>query len=157
MTLQLIDEITETRGHGATRECIARGSANFSLRPVRRNGRLRDDRPVSSSSIKSGGRGRTSGHRRRWRWREFIMVGRPGDQKIPIAALVGVMFIVVIRRHLRWSSLKTFGRVPMSDILVIAVVTRWSPCFCTITNRGIHRHPIVSALVFAGRVRSTSS
>ncbi|MCB1122129.1 MAG: STAS domain-containing protein, partial [Verrucomicrobiae bacterium] len=77
----------------------------------------------------------------------FIMVGGPVIEQIPIAALVGVMFMVVIGTF-EWSSLNTFGKVPHSEILVIVVVTLVTVIkhdLATAVFVGI----ILSALVFA--------
>ena len=145
MTLQLIDEITETRGHG-NRECIAQGGANFLSGLF---GGMGGCAMIGQSliNIKSGGRGRTSGIVAALALASFIMVGGPVIEKIPIAALVGVMFMVVIGTF-EWSSLKTFGRVPMSDILVIAVVTLVT-VFLHDLATAVFIGIIVSALVFA--------
>lgn len=120
MTLQLIDEITETRGQG-NRECIAQGSANVLSGLF---GGMGGCAMIGQSliNLKSGGRGRTSGITAAVALALFIMIGGPVIEKIPIAALVGVMFMVVIGTF-EWSSLKTFGKVPFSEIVVILAVT----------------------------------
>ena len=145
MTLQLIDEITETRGQG-NRECIAQGSANFLSGLF---GGMGGCAMIGQSliNIKSGGRGRTSGITAAIALALFIMIGGPVIEQIPIAALVGVMFMVVIGTF-EWSSLKTFGRVPWSDVIVIltvTLVTVFMHDLATAVFIGI----IVSALVFA--------
>ena len=73
-------------------------------------------------NLKSGGRGRTSGITAALALAFFIMVGGPIIEKIPIDELVGVMFLVVIGTF-EWSSLRTFGKVPFSEIVVILAVT----------------------------------
>ena len=145
MTLQLIDEITETRGHG-NRECIAQGSANFLSGLF---GGMGGCAMIGQSliNIKSGGRGRTSGIVAAVALASFIMVGGPVIQQIPIAALVGVMFMVVIGTF-EWSSLKTFGRVPFSEIIVIAAVTLVT-VFLHDLATAVFIGIILSALVFA--------
>ena len=120
MTLQLIDDLTETRGQG-NRECIAQGGANFLSGLF---GGMGGCAMIGQSliNIKSGGRGRTSGVTAAVTLALFIMVGGPVIGQIPIAALVGVMFMVVIGTF-EWSTFVTFGRVPFSEILVIISVT----------------------------------
>ena len=145
MTLQLIDEITDTRGSG-NRECIAQGGANFLSGLF---GGMGGCAMIGQSliNIKSGGRGRTSGIAASLALAAFILFGGPVIQQIPIAALVGVMFMVVIGTF-EWSSLKTFGRVPFSEIVIIVVVTLitvFLPDLATAVFVGI----ILSALIFA--------
>ncbi|MCB1229365.1 MAG: SulP family inorganic anion transporter [Verrucomicrobiae bacterium] len=145
MTLQLIDEITETRGQG-NRECIAQGSANFLSGLF---GGMGGCAMIGQSliNLKSGGRGRTSGITAAVALAFFIMVGGPVIEKIPIAALVGVMFMVVIGTF-EWSSLKTFGKVPFSEILVIVAVTLVT-VFLHDLATAVFVGIILSALVFA--------
>lgn len=120
MTLQLIDELTETRGKG-NRECLAQGGANFLSGLF---GGMGGCAMIGQSliNIKSGGRGRTSGIVASLSLVVFIMFAGPIIVQIPIAALVGVMFMVVIGTF-EWSTFKTFGRVPASEIVVILAVT----------------------------------
>ena len=145
MTLQLIDEITETRGHG-NRECMAQGVANFLSGWF---GGMGGCAMIGQSliNIKSGGRGRTSGIVAALALAFFIMAGGPVIEKIPIAALVGVMFMVVIGTF-EWSSLRTFGRVPWTDVLVILTVTLVT-VFLHDLATAVFIGIIVSALVFA--------
>jgi SulP family sulfate permease len=145
MTLQLIDEITETRGHG-NQECLAQGSANFLSGLF---GGMGGCAMIGQSliNIKSGGRGRTSGIVAALALAVFIMVGGPVIEKIPIAALVGVMFMVVIGTF-EWSSLRTFGRVPLSDWIVILTVTLVTVVLHDLAT-AVFVGIIVSALVFA--------
>jgi len=104
MTLQLIDDLTETRGSG-NRECLAQGSANFLSGLF---GGMGGCAMIGQSliNIKSGGRGRWSGIVAALALMLIILVGGPVIVEIPIAALVGVMFMVVIGTF-EWSSLKT--------------------------------------------------
>lgn len=145
MTLQLIDEITETRGQG-NRECLAQGSANFLSGLF---GGMGGCAMIGQSliNIKSGGRGRTSGIVAALALAVFIMAGGPVIEKIPIAALVGVMFMVVIGTF-EWSSLRTFGRVPLSDVIVILTVTLVTVILHDLAT-AVFAGIIVSALVFA--------
>jgi SulP family sulfate permease len=145
MTLQLIDEITETRGHG-NRECLAQGGANFLSGLF---GGMGGCAMIGQSliNIKSGGRGRTSGITAAVALAIFIMVGGPVIEQIPVAALVGVMFMVVIGTF-EWSSLKTFGKVPLSEIIVIVAVTLVTVILHDLAT-AVFVGIILSALVFA--------
>lgn len=144
MTLQLIDEITETRGEG-NRECVVQGIANIVTGFFKGMGGCA---MIGQSliNIKSGGRGRLSGIVAAVSLLTFILVGSGLIDKIPIAALVGVMFMVVIGTF-EWATFQTFGRVPKSEIIVILVVTGvtvWKDLAIAVVA-GV----IVSALVFA--------
>lgn len=120
MTLQLIDELTETRGKG-NRECLALGAANIVSGFFKGMGGCA---LVGESliNISSGGRGRMSGVIAALSFLAFVLVGAPLIDRIPVAALTGVMFVVVIATF-EWTSFKTIGRVPLSDVLVIVAVT----------------------------------
>ncbi len=145
MTLQLIDEITETRGQG-NRECVAQGGANFLSGLF---GGMGGCAMIGQSliNIKSGGRGRLSGIAAAVALASFIMVAGPIIEIIPIAALVGVMFMVVIGTF-EWSSLKTFGKVPFSEIIVIVAVTLVTVILHDLAT-AVFIGIILSALVFA--------
>jgi sulfate permease, SulP family len=144
MTLQLIDELTETRGKG-NREALALGAANIVTGFFRGMGGCA---LVGESliNIGSGGRGRMSGVFASLALLVFMLFGAPLIDRIPIAALTGVMFVVVIATF-EWSSFKTIGRVPLSDVLVIVAVTAitvWHD-LATAVISGV----VLSALVFA--------
>ncbi|GAA5482704.1 SulP family inorganic anion transporter [Haloferula sargassicola] len=145
MTLQLIDEITETRGRG-NRECLAQGGANILSGLF---GGMGGCAMIGQSliNIKSGGRGRTSGITAAVALALFILFAGPVIVQIPIASLVGVMFMVVIGTF-EWSSLKTFGKVPFSEILVILAVTLVT-VFLHNLALAVFVGVILSALVFA--------
>ena len=145
MTLQLIDEMTETRGHG-NRECLAQGGANILSGLF---GGMGGCAMIGQSliNIKSGGRGRTSGIVAAVALALFILFAGPVIVQIPIAALVGVMFMVVIGTF-EWSSLRTFGRVPFSEIIVILAVTLVT-VFVHNLALAVFVGIIFSALVFA--------
>jgi len=145
MTMQLIDDMTETRGQG-NRECLAQGSANFLSGLF---GGMGGCAMIGQSliNIKSGGRGRWSGIVASLTLALFIMVGGPVIIHIPVAALVGVMFMVVIGTF-EWATLKTWGRVPFHDIFVIlavTVITVKTDNLALAVTVGV----ILSALVFA--------
>jgi SulP family sulfate permease len=144
MTLQLIDELTESRGKG-NRECLALGAANLVAGAFKGMGGCA---LVGESliNIGSGGRGRMSGVIAALALLAFILVGAPLIDRIPIAALTGVMFVVVIATF-EWSSFRTIGKVPHSEVLVIVAVTAitvWHDLAVAVIS-GV----ILSALVFA--------
>ncbi|HEX7260295.1 MAG TPA: SulP family inorganic anion transporter [Luteolibacter sp.] len=144
MTLQLIDEITETRGKG-NRESLALGAANIVAGLFKGMGGCA---LVGESliNISSGGRGRTSGVIAASALLAFIVFASPLIDRIPIAALTGVMFVVVIATF-EWSSFRTIGKVPLSDVMVIVAVTAitvWHDLAVAVFS-GV----VLSALVFA--------
>ena len=144
MTVQLVDELTETRGRG-NREAVVLGFANVVAGFFKGMGgcALIGQTLIN---IRSGGRGRTSGIVAALCLIAFILVGSPFIDRIPIAALTGVMFIVVISTF-EWATFNTVGKAPKSDILVIAIVTGVTVAFdlAIAFLVGV----IVSALVFA--------
>jgi len=144
MTLQLIDEITETRGQG-NRECLAQGSANVLSGMF---GGMGGCAMIGQSliNIKSGGRGRLSGIVAAVGLLIFVMFAGKMIVQIPIAALTGVMFMVVIGTF-EWSTFKTFGKVPLTDIFVILLVTVVT-VFVDLAV-AVLAGVIVSALIFA--------
>ncbi|MCH9696225.1 MAG: SulP family inorganic anion transporter [Gammaproteobacteria bacterium] len=145
MTLQLIDDMTETRGQG-NRECFAQGGANFLSGLF---GGMGGCAMIGQSliNIRSGGRGRISGVVAALALIAFIVVGGPIIVQIPVAALVGVMFMVVIGTF-EWATFRTFGKVPKADIFVIFVVTL-TTVFLHNLALAVFVGVVVSALVFA--------
>jgi len=145
MTLQLIDDMTETRGFG-NRECLAQGGANFLSGLF---GGMGGCAMIGQSliNIKSGGRGRWSGIVAALVLALFILVAGPLIVQIPVAALVGVMFMVVIGTF-EWATLKTWGRVPSHDVFVIVAVTLIT-VFMHNLALAVFTGVILSALVFA--------
>ncbi len=119
LTLQLIDELTETRGRG-NRECIGQGVGNAVNGLF---GGMGGCAMIGQSliNINSGGRGRLSGIAAALFLLAFVLFGASLIEQIPIAALVGVMFIVVIGTF-EWASFRMLGRVPKSDIFVVVLV-----------------------------------
>jgi len=144
MTLNLIDELTETHGNG-NKECIAQGGANILNGFF---GGMGGCAMIGQSiiNIKSGGRGRLSGITAALALLAFILFASTYIEMIPIAALVGVMFMVVIGTF-AWSTFKIMNKVPLSDIFVIILVTALTVIFdlAIAVISGV----IVSALVFA--------
>jgi len=145
LTLTLIDEITETRGRG-NRECVGQGLANFVTGLF---GGMGGCAMIGQSliNISSGGRNRISGVVAAVTLLLFILKGAPIIEKLPMAALVGVMFIVAIGTF-EWASLRAFGKVPFHDVLVMIVVTAITIFFHNLAL-AVLVGVIISALVFA--------
>ena len=120
LTLNLIDEITQTRGR-SNKECVAQGTANIVTGFFSGMGGCA---MIGQSliNISSGARARLSGIVASVGLLSFIMWGAPVIEQLPMAALVGVMFMVAIGTF-EWASLKVFGKMPMTDVLVMVVVT----------------------------------
>ncbi len=120
LTLNLVGEITGQRG-GASRECIAQGAANTVTGFF---GGMGGCAMIGQSmiNVKSGGRTRLSGISAALFLLLFIVVAAPLIEQIPLAALVGVMFMVVIGTF-AWNSFKIMRKVPLTDALVIVLVT----------------------------------
>jgi SulP family sulfate permease len=144
MTLNLIDELTETRG-SENRECVAQGGANIINGFF---GGMGGCAMIGQSiiNIKSGGRGRLSGIIAALALLCFILFASTYIEMVPIAALVGVMFMVVIGTF-AWSSLKVWNKVPLADVIVIVLVTGLTVMFdlAIAVLAGV----IVSSLVFS--------
>jgi len=120
LTLNLVGEITGKRG-GASQECIAQGLANTVTGFF---GGMGGCAMIGQSmiNVKSGGRTRLSGIAAALFLLAFILVASQLIDQIPLAALVGVMFMVVVGTF-AWHSLKIMRRVPMTDAIVIVLVT----------------------------------
>ena len=145
LTLTLIDEITETRGHG-NRECFGQGIANIVCGLF---GGMGGCAMIGQSliNVNSGGRGRLSGIVAAVCLLLIVLFLSPWIKMIPMAALVGVMFMVVIGTF-EWASLKMFRKIPMSDILVMVLVAGYTVLMHDLASAVI-LGVIVSALVFA--------
>ncbi len=144
MTLNLIDEMTETRGSG-NRECVAQGGANILSGLF---GGMGGCAMIGQSiiNVSSGGRGRLSGVTAAIALLCFVLFGAPLIEQIPIAALVGVMFMVVIGTF-AWSSFRILNKIPIADAIVlitVSVITVWQDLAIAVFV-GV----IMSALVFA--------
>lgn len=120
LTLQLIDELTETRGKG-NRECVGQGLANTVTGFF---GGMGGCAMIGQSmiNINSGGRGRLSGIVGALALLFFILFASSWIEKIPLAALVGVMFIVVIGTF-EWSSFRIMRRIPKEEAFVLISVS----------------------------------
>jgi len=120
LTLNLVGEIKEERG-GASQECVAQGVANTVTGFF---GGMGGCAMIGQSmiNVKSGGRTRLSGISAALFLLIFILFGSQFIGMIPLAALVGVMFMVVIGTF-AWQSLTIMRRIPLIDALVIVLVT----------------------------------
>jgi SulP family sulfate permease len=144
MTLNLIDELTETRGN-SNKECIAQGSANVITGLF---GGMGGCAMIGQSiiNIKGGGRGRLSGIVAALALLAFILFASNLIEQVPIAALVGVMFMVVIGTF-AWSSFRIINKIPIADVFVLILVSTVTVFFdlAIAVVSGV----IVSALVFS--------
>lgn len=158
MTLTLIDELTETRGRG-NRESIGQGVANIVSGFF---GSMGGCAMIGQSmiNIRSGGRGRISGISAALFLLCFIIIPTLWEfiGMIPVAALIGVMFIVVIGTF-EWSSLRLWNKIPKSDFAVIVLVSSITVIFdlAIAVAAGV----VISAVVFAWKksqvIRATTS
>lgn len=120
LTFNLTDEITRSRGY-PDRECVALGAANMVSGAF---GGMGGCAMIGQTMINlgSGGRGRVSGVVAGVMILLFVLFLSPLIERIPLAALVGVMFVVA-QQTFAWASLRVLNKVPASDVLVIVVVT----------------------------------
>lgn len=145
LTLNLVDEITETRGNG-NRESIAQGSANIL------NGFFfgMGGCPMIAQTLvnlSAGARARLSGIVAALTILIIILFGAPLIEKLPMAALTGVMIMVAIGTF-EWMSFKVINKMPKQDIVIgilVAVITVWLHNLALAVLIGV----IISALVFA--------
>lgn len=144
MTLTLIDEITQTRGRG-NRESKAQGLANVITGLF---GGMGGCAMIGQSmiNVNAGGRHRLSGIIAALTLLLIILVGAPLIEGIPIAALIGVMFMVVIGTF-EWETFNIIRKIPKTDALVILVVTLVT--VFTDLAMAVIVGVIISALVFA--------
>jgi SulP family sulfate permease len=145
LTLNLIDEITETRGRG-NKEAVAQGAANLITGLFSGMGGCA---MIGQSliNISSGARARLSGIVASVMLLVFIMFFSSLIERIPMAALTGVMIMVSIGTF-EWASLKTFGKMPKHDILVMILVTLITVLMHNLAL-AVLIGVIISALVFA--------
>lgn len=144
MTLTLVDELTETHGK-SNKESVGQGIANFVNGFL---GGMGGCAMIGQSiiNIRAGGRGRLSGITAAVFLLGFILLGAALIEQIPLGALVGIMFMVVVATF-EWSSLRIMKKIPRSDafvIILVAVVTVVLDLAIAVIV-GV----IVSALVFA--------
>ena len=144
LTLTLIDEITQTHGKG-NQECIGQGVANTVTGFF---GGMGGCAMIGQSmiNVNSGGRGRLSGISAALFLLCFILFASSLIEQIPVAALVGVMFIVVIGTF-EWSSFRIIRNVPKADAFVLVLVS--GVTVITDLAVAVVVGVVVSALVFA--------
>ncbi|RZL40637.1 MAG: SulP family inorganic anion transporter [Pedobacter sp.] len=145
LTLNLVDEITGTRGK-SNRECIAQGSSNIANGFFTAMGGC----PMIAQTLvnlSAGSRARLSGIIAAFTILIIILYGAPIIGKLPMAALVGVM-IMVASTTFEWSSFKIINKMPKSDIftgILVALITIFLHNLALAVLIGV----IISALVFA--------
>ena len=144
LTLTLVDEITETRGQ-PNRECMAQGAANIVTAFF---GGMGGCAMIGQSmiNVNNGAYGRLSGIAASLFLLSFILFGSSWIEQIPLAALIGVMF-VVCEKTFEWGSFRMIGKVPRADTLVVVLVAAITLIYdlAVAVLAGV----IVSALVFA--------
>ena len=145
LTLNLVDEITGTRGN-SNRECLAQGTANIANGFFYGMGGC----PMIAQTLvnlSSGSRARLSGIIAALTILVIILVGAPVIELVPMAALTGVMIMVAIGTF-EWSSFKAFTKMPKSDIFVMVIVTLIT-IFLHNLALAVLIGVIIAALVFA--------
>jgi len=145
LTLTVVDEMTDTRGHG-NQDCVAQGLANVASGLT---GGMGGCAMIGQTmvNLESRGRGRLSGVVAALALALFVVAGSSLIEQLPLAALVGVMFMVVIGTF-EWASLRILRRMPRADVLVmllVTLVTAVSQNLALAVLLGV----VVSALVFA--------
>ncbi len=145
LTLNLIDEITETRGWG-NKEAVAQGLANTVTGFFSGMGGCA---MIGQSliNISSGARARVSGIVASVMLLVFIMFGADLIEEVPMAALTGLMIMVSVGTF-EWASLRTFGKMPKMDVLVmvlVALITVFLHNLALAVLIGV----VIAALVFA--------
>ncbi|SFD16622.1 SulP family inorganic anion transporter [Algibacter pectinivorans] len=120
MTMNLVDEITDTRGNG-NKECVAQGAGNIVSGLFGGTGGC-GMIGQTVININAGGRGRLSGIMMAVTLLSFILFADKLIEMVPIAALIGVMFMMVIETF-AWSSFRILKKIPMSDAIVLVTVS----------------------------------
>lgn len=144
LTLTLVDEITETHGKG-NKECVAQGAANVVTGFF---GGMGGCAMIGQSiiNVSSGGRTRLSGIVAALGLISFILFGSTMIEKVPMGALVGLMFMVSIGTF-EWASFRIMHKIPKTDALIIVTVTVLTVIFdlAIAVAAGV----VIAALVFA--------
>lgn len=145
LTLSVIDEMTESRGRG-NKECVAQGVANITTGFF---GGMGGCAMIGQSiiNVSSGGRFRLSGIVAAISLLLFILFGSSLIEQVPMAALVGLMFMVAIGTF-EWASLRIFRKVPIIDVLVMVIVALVTVIFHNLAV-AVLIGVVVSALAFA--------
>jgi SulP family sulfate permease len=144
LTLNLIDDMTDTRGR-PNRECMAQGAANVVTGFF---GGMGGCAMIGQSmiNVNNGAIGRLSGISTALFLLSFILFGSEWIERIPLAALIGVMF-VVSEKTFEWGSLRVLHKVPRHDAFIVVAVT----VVTVLTDLAIAviAGVIIAALVFA--------
>lgn len=145
LTLNIVDQLTETRGH-SNREAVAQGAANVLSGFFSGMGGCA---MIGQSliNVSNGARARLSGIVASVMLLVFIMFGSSLIEKVPMAALTGLMIMVAIGTF-EWASFKIFTKYPKSDILVMVLVTLVT-VFLKNLALAVLIGVVISALVFA--------
>lgn len=145
LTLNIVDEITETRGRG-NKEAVAQGAANVLSGIFSGMGGCA---MIGQSliNVSNGARARLSGIVASVMLLVFVMFGSSLIEKVPMAALTGLMIMVAIGTF-EWASLRTFTKMPKSDIFVMVMVTLVT-VFLHNLALAVIIGVIIAALVFA--------
>jgi SulP family sulfate permease len=144
MTMNLVDELTETRGNG-NRECVAQGAGNILSGLFGGTGGC-GMIGQTVININGGGRGRLSGIMMALTLLTFILFTDQLIEQVPIAALIGVMFMMVIETF-AWSSFRILKKIPKSDAFVLITVSAVTVVFDLAI--AVFVGVIISALSFA--------
>lgn len=145
LTLNIVDEITDSRG-SANKEAVAQGMANFASGLFSGMGGCA---MIGQSliNVSNGARARLSGIIASLLLLSFVMFGSNLIEKVPMAALTGLMIMVSIGTF-EWASLKTFNKMPKTDVLVMILVTLVT-VFLHNLALAVIIGVIIAALVFA--------
>lgn len=145
LTLAVVDEMTESRGRG-NKESVAQGIANFVCGFF---GGMGGCAMIGQSiiNVSSGGRNRISGLVASVSLLLFVLIGATLIEQVPMAALVGLMFMVAIGTF-EWASLRMFRNVPHTDFIVMITVALVTVIFHNLAV-AVLIGVIISALKFA--------
>jgi SulP family sulfate permease len=145
LTLNIVDEITETRGRG-NKEAVAQGTANILSGLFSGMGGCA---MIGQSliNVSNGARARLSGIVASVMLLVFVMFGSTLIEKVPMAALTGLMIMVSIGTF-EWASLKTFTKFPKSDVFVMVLVTLVTAVLHNLAL-AVAIGVVIAALVFA--------
>jgi len=120
LTLNLVDEITETKGNGS-RESLAQGASNILNGFFSGMGGC----PMIAQTLvnlNAGSRSRVSGVIAALAILMIVLIAAPIIERIPMAALTGVMMVVAFLTF-KWSSFKILNKMPKTDVFIIILVT----------------------------------
>jgi len=145
LTLTVVDEVTDSRGR-SNQDCVAQGLANVASGLT---GGMGGCAMIGQTmvNLESRGRGRLSGVVAAGALALFVVAGSGLIERLPLAALVGVMFMVVIATF-EWASLRILRRMPRLDVavmLLVTAITAISQNLALAVLLGV----VVSALAFA--------